>query len=71
MSEYVVIYEQAEDGGWSAYLPDLPVFALGTSKEQASDRLREALDAYVDELRRSGESLPDPVHLAETAQVEG
>ncbi len=24
VSEYIVIYEQAEDGGWGAYLPDLP-----------------------------------------------
>jgi predicted RNase H-like HicB family nuclease len=24
MSEYLVVYEQADDGGWGAYLPDLP-----------------------------------------------
>jgi predicted RNase H-like HicB family nuclease len=24
MSEYVLIYEQADDGGWGAYVPDLP-----------------------------------------------
>jgi predicted RNase H-like HicB family nuclease len=24
MSDYVVTYEQAEDGGWGAYIPDLP-----------------------------------------------
>jgi predicted RNase H-like HicB family nuclease len=31
MSEYVAIYEQSEDGGWGAYIPDLPgVVALGT-----------------------------------------
>lgn len=30
VSEYVVIFEQADDGGWGAYLPDLPgVVALG------------------------------------------
>jgi hypothetical protein len=30
MSEYVVIYEQADDGGWGAYIPDLPgVVAVG------------------------------------------
>ena len=32
MSEYAVIYEQAEEG-WGAYLPDLPgVVALGDSR---------------------------------------
>ena len=24
MSEYVVIYEEAEGGAWGAYLPDVP-----------------------------------------------
>lgn len=24
MREYLVIYEPGEDGGWSAYAPDLP-----------------------------------------------
>jgi predicted RNase H-like HicB family nuclease len=24
VSEYLVIHERAEDGGWGAYLPDLP-----------------------------------------------
>ncbi len=67
MNEYVVIYEEADDGGWGAYVPDLPVFALGATKEEASDRMREALDAYVEEMRRIGQALPKPAHLAETA----
>ena len=33
MSEYIVIYEQADDDGWGAYLPDLPgVVAIGVSR---------------------------------------
>jgi predicted RNase H-like HicB family nuclease len=62
MSEYVVVFERAEDGGWGAYLPDLPgVVALGTTREEASNRIREALDAYVEEMATLGQSLPDPV----------
>ena len=35
MSEYVVIFERADDGGWGAYLPDLPgVVALGTTRDE-------------------------------------
>jgi len=65
MSEYVVIYEQAEDGGWGAYLPDLPgVVALGDTRSEVSERIQEALSAYSEELRRSGESLPAPHHAA-------
>jgi hypothetical protein len=35
MSDYVVIYEQAEDVDWGAYLPDLPgVVALGAARSE-------------------------------------
>lgn len=65
MSEYVVIYEQAEDGGWGAYLPDLPgVVALGDTRSEVSERIQEALSAYSEELRQRGESLPAPHHAS-------
>ena len=67
MSEYVVIYEQDPDGGWGAYIPDLPgVVALGTTREEASERIREALSAYADDLRERGRELPPPHHAAGT-----
>ena len=70
MSEYLVIFEQAEDGGWGAYLPDLPgVVALGSSREEVTSRIREALVAYADELRRTGEELPLPQHAAGTVSA--
>jgi predicted RNase H-like HicB family nuclease len=62
MSEYVVVFERADYGGWGAYLPDLPgVVALGTTRDQVSDRIREAVDAYAKEMEALGQSLPDPV----------
>ena len=46
MSEYVVIYEQAEDGGRGAYIPDLPgVVALGATRAEVGERIKEALTA--------------------------
>lgn len=67
MSEYVVIYEQAEDGGWGAYLPDLPgVVALGGTHVEVKERIQEALAAYADDVRRRGERLPRPHHAAGT-----
>jgi predicted RNase H-like HicB family nuclease len=54
MSEYVVIYEQSDDGGWGAYLPDLPgVVALGATRAEAAERIKEALSAYSADLARS------------------
>jgi predicted RNase H-like HicB family nuclease len=68
MSEYVVIYEQAEDGAWGAYIPDLPgVVALGTTRAEAAERIQEALTVYADDLRERGQVLPVPQHAAGTA----
>jgi len=67
MTEYVVIYEQAEDGGWGAYLPDLPgVVALGGSRDEVAERIKEALAAYTQDLQQRGETLPAPHHAAGT-----
>jgi predicted RNase H-like HicB family nuclease len=66
MSDYVVIYEQAEDGAWGAYLPDLPgVVALGATRSEVEERI-EALAAYAYDLRERGRSLPVPHHTAGT-----
>jgi predicted RNase H-like HicB family nuclease len=68
MSEYVVIYEQAEDGAWGAYIPDLPgVVALGATRSEVAERIQEALAAYADDLRARGYELPAPHHAAGTA----
>lgn len=70
MTEYVVIYERADDGGWGAYIPDLPgVVAMGVTRDQAAERIQEALGAYADELRQHGMPLPEPLHGAGTARA--
>ncbi len=70
MSEYLVIFERAEDGGWGAYLPDLPgVIALGTTRDEAASRIKEAVDAYVEEMSSIGQALPEPVAAAGTIQA--
>ena len=70
MSEYVVIYERAEDGGWGAYLPDLPgVVALGSTRDQVAERIQEALAAYAQEERGAGRDVPRPLHAAGTVPL--
>jgi predicted RNase H-like HicB family nuclease len=69
MSEYVVIFERAEDGGWGAYLPDLPgVVALGSSRDDVAARIKEAVEAYAREQAELGRPLPAPV--AATGTIE-
>jgi predicted RNase H-like HicB family nuclease len=70
MNEYVVIYERAGDGGWGAYLPDLPgVVALGATHDEVSHGIQEALDAYAQEMTIQGQRLPEPVAATGTIQA--
>jgi predicted RNase H-like HicB family nuclease len=65
VNEYLVIYERAEDGGWGAYLPDLPgVVAIGPTQDVVEERIREALSAYVEEMAALGIQLPAPTASA-------
>lgn len=69
MREYVVVYERDDEGGWGAYLPDLPgVIALGATRDDVSDRILEAVGAYAEEIVALGQHLPDPVAAAGTIQ---
>lgn len=65
MTDYLVIYEQAEDGGWGAQAPDLPgVFALGSSRTECEERMRGAIGLHLEMLRDQGSVIPAPVHTA-------
>src|SRR5260370_38849369 len=61
MKDYLVVYEQAEDGGWGAHSPDVEgVFALGDSREAVEARMAEALAAHLEYLREQGRPVPEP-----------
>lgn len=70
MTEYAVVLEQADDGGWWAYAPDLPgVISAGDTPDDARNGFGEALDMYRDELRREGVELPEPRSLATVVAI--
>lgn len=61
MTEYPVIYEQADDGAWGAHSPDLDgVYASGASREEAESRMAEALSAHLATLRDQARPIPEP-----------
>jgi len=61
MTEYLVIYERADDGGWGAHSPDVDgVFAVGANRAEVEARMAEALAAHLTALRESGKPLPQP-----------
>jgi predicted RNase H-like HicB family nuclease len=61
MKEYLVVYEEAEEGGWGAHSPDVEgVFAVGATREEVEARMAEALAAHLTHLRDRGKPLPVP-----------
>jgi predicted RNase H-like HicB family nuclease len=59
--DYVVVIEKAEDGSFSAYVPDLPgCVSCGDSPEEAEQLIREAIRLHVESLREHGEAVPSP-----------
>jgi predicted RNase H-like HicB family nuclease len=59
--EYVVVVEKAEDGSFSAYVPDLPgCVTCGDSVEEVRTLIAEAVAAHVESLRQHGEIVPPP-----------
>ena len=62
---YLVIYEQAEDGSVSAYAPELQpgaVASSGKDYEEARRMIAEAISLYLEEMQNSQQPLaPSPV----------
>ena len=65
MTEYLVIYEKGEDGGWGASSPDLlGCVAGGKTKAEVEKLIREAIPMHIEAMREIGEPIPEPHHLA-------
>ena len=69
--DYVVVFEKAEDGSFSAYVPDLPgCVTSGDSAEEVRLLIEEVVALHLDSLRRHGETVPAPattVHVVHAA----
>ena len=67
---YVVVIEKAEDGSFSAYVPDLPgCVAVGDTQDEAAALIREAIPLHIESLRDHGERVPAPAATALTIEA--
>jgi len=65
---YMVVIERGETS-WGAHLPDLPgCVAVGETREEVQQLIREAIEFHIDGLEQEG--LPVPVPTSEGAFVE-
>lgn len=69
MKEYEVFLEEAEEGGYVVIRPALPgCVSEGGTKEEALENIKDAIQGYLDTLRRHGEPLPEvEVEIVEIA----
>lgn len=68
--EYVVVIERANDGSYSAYVPDLPgCVSCGDTAEEAQSLIEEAVRLHIDSLRRHNEPVPPPSAKAATVKA--
>ena len=67
MTRYVIIIEQATDGGFGAWSPDLPgCVALADTEAETLAEMKEAIALHIDSLRRHGEPVPHPATVSAT-----
>ncbi|MCG3136200.1 MAG: hypothetical protein HJJLKODD_00025 [Phycisphaerae bacterium] len=63
--DYTVVVENADDGSYGVYVPDLPgCVSSGDTPGQALDSIREAIREHIQLLKEHGESIPKPRSFA-------
>ncbi len=67
---YLVVIEPADDGTFSAYVPDLPgCVACGDSVGDVQTLIEEAIALHTESLRRHGEPVPSPRASSMTVSI--
>ena len=66
--KYAIVIEKGESS-WGAYVPDLPgCVAVGETREEAVQLIREAIEFHLEGMGEDGDSIPLP--NSETDYVE-
>lgn len=60
MAAYYAEIDGDDEGGWSASVPDLHVFATGTTRDEAIREAEEAARWHVEGLVEDGLRVPEP-----------
>ena len=58
--KYTVILEKGESG-YGAFVPDVPgCIAVGASKKETLDLIKEAIEFHIEGLQENSEAIPEP-----------
>jgi antitoxin HicB len=62
---YTVLFEPAEEGGYVAFCPALPgLVTEGATFEETRERVTEAIEGYLESLRKDGQPIPPDKKIA-------
>ncbi len=69
MLRYMVVIERGENS-WGAHVPDLPgCIAVGETRDEVVQLIREAIDFHIETLRQDGLPVPSPSSESEFVEV--
>ncbi len=70
MTSYVILVDQTPDGGYGAWVPDLPgCVALADSFEECVAEMGQAVAFHLEGLRADGLLIPEPTTRAVTVNA--
>ena len=69
MKRYAIVIEKGVSN-YAAYVPDLlGCVATGTTKEEAEDQIREAIEIHLRGMREDGLPIPEPSSQVEYVEI--
>ena len=67
---YKVVFEPAEEGGYTAYVPSLPgCISEGETYEEAIKNIKEAIKGWIEVSRKFGDEIPPSDVIIDTVAV--
>ena len=71
MTQYTIILDPDEEGmGYTVTVPALPgCITQGRTREEAIERVKEAIAIYIESLEADGEPIPEETHPVEVIKL--
>jgi len=67
---YKVVFEPAEEGGYTAYVPSLPgCISEGDTYREAQKNIKEAIEGWIQVSRKFGDEIPRSDVIIDTIAV--
>jgi len=68
--KYVYVIEQATDGSYSAFVPDLPgCTTSGDTADEVRQNIKDAVATYIESLREHNEPVPPPTSAVDMVEA--